>query len=120
MIKKVVLVLAILLGVVAVILVLNPGQKSPTSPNLPETKKVTVPSETLKDYTDPAGFSFSYPDNLSITKNDLENSSVYADLQLASKDVSGSLSLKIADSKYKTLDEWLKLNAAGAKEPPRK
>lgn len=85
-------------------------------PDLIETAKEIKPSETFIDYADPAGFSFSYPDNLSIENNASEDSSdlidpnAYADLQLFSKDVSGSLSIKIADTKLKSLDEWLKAN----------
>ncbi|OGE64543.1 hypothetical protein A3J13_00755 [Candidatus Daviesbacteria bacterium RIFCSPLOWO2_02_FULL_36_8] len=83
-----------------------------------QTQKKAQPSETLIDYEDPSGFSFSYPDNLSISKADLDDNT-YADLELSSKDVSGSLSLKITDSKFKTLDEWVKLNREASKEEPR-
>ena len=83
-----------------------------------QTQKKAQPSETLIDYEDPSGFSFSYPDNLSISKADLDDNT-YADLELSSKEVSGSLSLKITDSKFKTLDEWVKLNREASKEEPR-
>ncbi len=75
-----------------------------------ETAKKVVPSETFIEYADPAGFSFNYPDNLSINAKEIEDNSTYADLQLSSKEISGSLSLKITDSKYKTLEEYLKAN----------
>ena len=45
---------------------------------------------------------------MSIEKNEETDDSTYADLQLFSKDVSGSLSLRITDTKLKTLDDWLK------------
>lgn len=72
--------------------------------------KTTEPSKTLKEYQDPAGFSFEYSDNLSITNNEIEDNSTYASLQLTSNDVSGNLSLTIVDSKYKTIEDWLKAN----------
>lgn len=75
-----------------------------------------VPSETLIDYKDPSGFGFSYPDNLSITKNTQADPNAYADLQLSSKDISGSLSLKIIDSKLTTLQQWAKLNTGTSKD----
>ncbi len=89
-------------------------QKPPES-NLkaPEIKKEITPSETSIEYTDPSGFSFNYPDNLSITNNNSSENpdpNAYADLQLFSKDKNGSLSLKIVDTKLKNLDEWLKSN----------
>lgn len=96
-------------------LVLKPvQQKEVASTLLPEAKK-TVPSSNFLDYADPAGFNFSYPDNLSIIKNDIADNE-YADITLSSKDVNGSLNLKISDSKFKTLDEWIKLNKVAAKE----
>lgn len=82
----------------------------------PEAKKEVTPSKTFIDYSDPAGFSFSYPDNLSLsnkTSSDTEvviDPDTYADLQLFSKDKSGSLNLTIANSKYKTIAEWQKGN----------
>lgn len=84
------------------------GPLSTPDSNSPFTKGPANPSETFINYNDPAGFSFSYPDNLSITKNETEDPNSYADLQLYSKDVSGSINLKITDTKLKTLDDWLK------------
>lgn len=107
---KIKIILAILvLGAVAVgFMIFKPSeQKSSLQSAVSESKK-KEPSDTLLDYTDPAGFSFSYPDNLSIVKNDTADNE-YADLTLSSKDVNGSLTLKIADSKIATLNDWLKL-----------
>ncbi len=67
----------------------------------------TVPSETTKTYTDPSGFSFSYPDNLSLAPNELTDAT-YAELQLSAKGVNGGLILKITDSKFTSADEWTK------------
>ncbi|MBI2315422.1 hypothetical protein HYU93_05220 [Candidatus Daviesbacteria bacterium] len=121
--KKILLGICSVAGVVAVILILNPTQQKNTLSN-PLTAqlqkpKEAVPSENLKEYQDPSGFSFNYPDNLSIVKNDLEDNSTYADLQLTSKEISGSLSIKIVDSKFKTLDDWLKLNQGAATQKPK-
>lgn len=79
--------------------------------------KEAAPSEVLTVYSDPSGFTFSYPDNLSIEKKEIEDDSVYTDLQLSSKDVSGSLSLKIADSKFVSLKDWVKENTTSAVTP---
>lgn len=81
-----------------------------TVPLAQQAAKEAMPSESLTQYTDPTGFTLSYPDNLSIVKQNIEDSSTYADIQLSSKDVSGSLTLKITDSKFSTLDEWVKSN----------
>lgn len=67
----------------------------------------TAPSETYKTYTDPSGFSFSYPDNLSLTPNELTDAT-YVEMQLFAKGVGGNLILKITDSKFTSADEWVK------------
>lgn len=119
--KKTLLILVSIGLAVTGLLIFNPGkQKSPISPlSLQAPAKQVAPSETMIDYTDPAGFTLSYPDNLSIVKNDITDETTYADMQLSSKEVSGSLNLKISDSKYTTIDDWVKLNNAAATEPPK-
>ncbi len=75
--------------------------------------KDTKPSETQIEYTDPSGFSFNYPDNLSLTNanaGETVDPDAYANLQLFSKDKSGSLIIKITDTKLKTREDWLKEN----------
>lgn len=120
--KKTLLILIIgliILGFVIFILMRpkNTVYKSPTA-QLTATKEIK-PSETVIEYTDPSGFIFSYPDNLSIVKNEIADNSTYADIQLNSKDASGSLNLKITDSKFTTIDDWINANKAAAKEPPK-
>ncbi len=87
--------------------------------NQPDVIK-TQPSETVKIYSDASGFSFSYPDNLSLVKNETTDPSSYADLKLTASGVEGSLNIKITDSKFSTLDDWIKSNypaaLPGAKE----
>lgn len=105
------------------LVVLNPtGQRNPLSVSptgQQNATKETVPSETLKQYSDPSGFTLSYPDNLSLVKNDSADANTYADIQLTSKEVNGSLNLKISDSKFSTIDEWLKLNKITSAETPK-
>lgn len=104
------LAIGLLLAIVWV-LFLRPQNKPLSSPYSAQvTTKQLKPSETLKEYSDPSGFSFSYPDNLSLTKNQTDDETIYADLQLSVDGVNGSLNLKIADSKFKSIDEWLALN----------
>lgn len=67
-----------------------------------------MPSSTLKEYTDPSGFGFSYSDDLSLSKNEITNDLTYADLQLKSNDVDGNLNLKIQETKLTSVEEWFK------------
>ena len=117
--KKTLLILGLIVGLIVVgLLIFNPGNpKGPISPlGQQKLPKEVLPSETMIEYNDPAGFTLSYPDNLSLIKNDTADESTYADIQLTSKDVSGSLNLKISDSKYASLNDWIKLNKGAATE----
>lgn len=113
------LFLAILAGFLVVgiwAVFFNKSKTSLVNPISILDKKVE-PSDTLKEYSDPSGFSFNYPDNLSLTKN--EDDTAYADLTLTSNDVSGNLTLKITDSKYKSLDEWVAKEKQASVEEPK-
>lgn len=113
--KKIVAALSLVL-IVAGALFFSKGSKNQLSSPLINQPKEIIPSETLIEYTDPAGFAFVYPDNLSLKKNEEIDDSTYASLQLSSKDVSGSLNLEISDSKFVSIDDWLKLNQGSKRE----
>ncbi len=113
--KKTLLLLGALGLVLVVIgfLVLNPAKQKSSSLQLQDQKQITTqitPSNTFITYTDPTGFAFSYPDNLSLQNNELKDNDTYAELKLIAKGVNGSMNLKISDSKLSSLDEWLKTN----------
>lgn len=108
-------VIVVLLAIAALFLFRGGQKASLTNPISLSIQKAPKPSETYIEHSDPSGFSFSYPDNLSLTKNDVDENT-YADLLLSSNEVSGSLALKIADSKFKSLDEWAKLNKGTTKQ----
>lgn len=117
MTKKILVIFCLIAGVVALSLLLGPAKKPLSSPlTVTKPAKEAAPSETLKEYTDPAGFNFSYPDNLSLIRQEIEDNETYADLQLSDKEVNGSLNLKITDSRFKTLDDWTKMNKGTIKE----
>lgn len=106
-------------GVIVVLIIVgvllsfrNQQGNSLITPSLiqPFANGTVLPSETFNEYSDESGFSFSYPDNISIEKKEVEDNSTYANLQLNSKDVNGSLTLNISDTKITTLDEWVKKN----------
>lgn len=85
------------------------SQETPLSPvSAPSVSTKILPSSTLKEYTDPSGFSFTYPDDLSLMKKETADDLTYADLELKSKEVNGSLDLKIQDTKLTSAEEWFK------------
>lgn len=81
---------------------------SPVSDQTTPAKK--SPSSTMKEYADPSGFSFNYPDDLSLVKSEATDSGTYADLKLMSNEVDGSLNLKIQDTKLASPGAWFKEN----------
>lgn len=91
--------------------------KSPISLNQ-KPLEITV-SKTLKNYADPTGFSFNYPDNFSILNNELKPENSYAEMQLTAGSMEGSLVLKIEDTKLKTLNDWVKANTATSSAQPK-
>lgn len=113
--KKIAAALSLVLIVAVALFFSNRPKDQLSSPFINQPKEI-IPSETLIEYTDPAGFSFSYPDNLSLEKNEEADEGTYADIQLSSKQVSGSLNLKISDSKFASIDEWVKLNQGTKRE----
>ncbi len=109
--KKPIFILLIIIGLIAVTVKFLLFPTSQKGSFIEQAINIQIkPSETLKTYSDPTGFSFSYPDNLSLLNNELKADTSYAELQLSAKGVNGSLILKITDSKLASLDEWVKIN----------
>lgn len=103
-------VIIIVLTIIAGFYILNSGEKTPsavsnTSQTLVASEK--EPSKTLKEYSDDAGFSFQYPEDVLISKKDVTNDvTAYADLDISSSQAKGRISLKVLDTKLKAVDEW--------------
>lgn len=80
------------------------------------SKKEIKPSETLKEYADESGFSFSYPDNISLTKNEAKSERTYADIKLSLANLEGGVNIYISDSNFKSLDDWVKASKTEAQQ----
>jgi len=110
--KKTILLIVVAVGLIALViyLIFSPKRSSlnTSQTSLLKTNQEITPSKTLKSYSDPSGFTFNYPDNLSLQNNESTSSAAYADIQLTSKDVGGSLNLKISDTKFATVSAWAK------------
>lgn len=120
--RKTLLLLCLALGaiVVAVMIFFNPKKSYLSSPIVKQQPAdlQIQPSETLKEYQDPSGFTFSYPDNLSLVKNEVADET-YADINLTAKGLIGNLVLKISDTNFASLDEWIKVNKSASSETPK-
>lgn len=115
--KKTIILLFIAVGLISLIgkLLFSPKTSLTTPRAVPlEVNKDIALSKTLKIYTDPSGFSFSYPDNLSLINHEATSSATYADIELTAKGLFGSLNLKITDSKAFTPAQTAKETKLGS------
>lgn len=114
--KKVIIIVAVIILIVIGLYFFRTSKEKDSSNSLTNEQIINTPPSSSKEYSDPSGFSFNYPDDLSLTKNEITDTITYTDLQLFSGKVSGSLNLKITDSKFTSIEEWLKLNNKNPKE----
>ncbi len=65
-----------------------------------------MPSSNHREYYDASGFRFRYPEDVTISEEDIDPETEYADLTVHSKRASGSVGLRVTDSDYETLEDW--------------
>lgn len=78
--------------------VITPGESVAPTP---------TPVVELTTWNDPAGFSFQYPKDLTVDKNEEDNDN-YAHVELTSKDHPGSIIVWASDLTVKDLNDWVK------------
>lgn len=116
--KKIVIILIIVAFILAGISIYffvsssNPQTKEETASPISENEAVQEeaeqpPSTSLKEYTHEAGFTFSYPESLTIQEKQVQDETVYADIAISSGESTGEIAIKAEDSKIKTAKEWI-------------
>lgn len=106
--KKAIIVGGVILGVFTGWIILSGGKKQEDKAvlsTLDEKEKISL-AETTKEFTDAVGFKFSYPENLTLAKND--NEKAYSSLTITSEDFDGNTSVLALDATTKTIDEYVK------------
>lgn len=86
------------------------GRGKPTSPLSGSTVSIETPTPTPQElitWTDPAGFSFQYPKELSLNKHDEDNQN-YAHLEFTMKDHPGNLIVWAKDTNSTDVAKWVK------------
>lgn len=120
----IVVVVLLLIGIAAVAgyfyVAAQESQKTVAQKEVP-TPTVVAPSTTLQEYTDPSGFTFEYPDNLTVTAQEIKDTTTYAHVLLTAPKVEGEIAIKVQETKLKSLDAWEVANkelisSASAKE----
>lgn len=109
------LAIAIPLGIGGGLLIDNFQKKNTEDNEEPKPQIVKkLPSETMLEYKDESGFLFEYPDDVSASASSTLDDSTYADIVFTSKEATGSVTLKVFDTKLKVIDLWLEENDATA------
>lgn len=103
-----------LIGLIVIVAVAATQKKSflPVSRSLITPPAPKASAASFKQYTDPSGFTFQYPDSFTIAADKLTDNQIYASVSIASRPTPGTISLKIEASGLKKIDDWF--------TPPRK
>lgn len=101
---------------IAVYYFLSSSKTKPTSPlsQKQTVNKLVLPSKETKTYTDDSGFTFSYPNDLVISKTKTTDDATYAALSITSAKTKGMLSFKAISTDAKTADDWTLKNSSGS------
>lgn len=116
--NKKILIPAFILLIAALVILMKFSIKEPVQGKNSLTASVTVtptikiPSNTLKEHSDPSGFTFSFPEDVEIKNNQKNDNSIYSNLVLTSNVATGSVDILVSDTKYKSADAWKKDNKA--------
>jgi len=106
----IVCVIIVVVTIIAAFYILSSGKTNlPVSSNTNQALVASEkqPSKTLKVYTDSSGFSFKYPQDVHVSKKDTTNdATTYANLEISSSQAKGSISVKVFDTKLKSIDDW--------------
>jgi len=108
--KKVfiILVLLLLVAIAGGVFYFGKFYQKPSSVLVsPLTVQKTEPETKLLVWQDPAGFKFSYPQEIKIDNHPEDNQN-YAHLELTSASYSGSILIWVKDTTYKEIADWVK------------
>lgn len=113
-VKIFLLLILLTIAVVSGIFIVSSRKEQEISPL---GEKITSPTTTkraesvsLKEYKDPAGFVFQYPDNVKVESNTPSDQSIFSSLNLTSNKYKGNIQIEVASSDLKSLDDWFRKN----------
>lgn len=104
--------LGIVLAVITSFLVLSKRELQVSSPRASDGAVNGAKSQVqVREYTDPAGFSFSYPDILTLEKKELDDAT-YSSIELVPGPGEKPISITVADSEFTSAADWLNKNSS--------
>lgn len=100
-------VIIVVVTIIATFYILNSGKK-PVSSNTNQALDTLEkqPSKTLKEYSDNAGFSFQYPNDVQVDNIEIKDNITYSNLKLTSNQTKGKILIKVVDTQLKSVDDW--------------
>lgn len=101
----IILILAVAVGGVATVIIFSQKQSSPPAVSQISPSPTPIPV-TLSTWTDPAGFSFQYPDSINVDQHPEDNDN-YAHITLTDGQQTGHINIIMADDTYKSLSKWI-------------
>jgi len=114
--KKLVLAIIVILtiAVISTVIVSIYKKQKIISP-VQNTKIHTSQSDSFsslkfKEYLDPSGYKFQYPEELFVATKEATDKNVYSSLDISSAKKTGNLLITIKNSDLQTIDSWLKTN----------
>ncbi len=70
----------------------------------------TKSQAALKEYSDPAGFRFLYPSDLNLVVEQSQDEEIYSSIKLKTSLTSEYISIKVTQTNFTKLDDWLRAN----------
>ncbi len=108
------IILGIALAAVVVFLIVARRNSAANLPSSENTIEAPPPVQAqIRAYTDPAGFSFSYPDIMTLEKNEIDDDSTYSSIKLTDGDAP-RITILVEDTAIGSLEEWLEQNTSTA------
>jgi len=107
-----------LLAIIVLFLSLSKSPKNQIYSPIPQSLKTgatSAPKQKLKEYKDPAGFKFSYPESLKLINKQTNNQNIYSLLELTSPKNQGKIEIKVEDTKLTKIDDWFSNNQESTK-----
>jgi len=104
----IIVILAVAVGGVATVIIFSQNKSNPPSVSQISPSPTPTPV-TLSTWTDPAGFSFQYPDSINIDQHPEDNDN-YSHLTLTDGQQTGHINIIMADDTYKSLTKWISAN----------
>ncbi len=117
--KKILIPLVGLSLIIGIIIYVQSKRQNVQTP-VPSTSQNQSPSvkgnNNVKQYSDPSGFSFSLPKNLTVSAKQSTDRSVYSDLQILAPQVKGAVTIKVVASNLATVEAYFKNNKLVSKD----